>query len=246
MPRILNDGLDQHTLSGHYGFSGTRIADLGASDYTLVSIVCDASPSVEPFRDDMIQAIKAIIKACQFSPRADNLLVRLTQFHNSIKEVHGFKLLENCHDGDYDKCLKISGSTAVYDAAENGIEATGAYARDLFRHNFAVNGIVFVITDGEDNASKLTPGHIRKTLAEINKDEVLESLITVLVGVNVKDPAMSRYLTDFHAQAGFTQYVELENADPSTLARLADFLSKSIMSQSVALGTGGQSRLLVF
>jgi hypothetical protein len=134
----------------------------------------------------------------------------------------------------------------VYDAAENGIAATGTYAKDLFRHNFAVNGIVFVITDGEDNSSKLSPKHIRKKLAEIAKDESLESLVTVLVGVNVKDPAMSRYLTDFHAKAGFTQYVELENADPATLARLADFLSRSILSQSVALGTGGASRLLTF
>ena len=36
--------------SGRYGFSATRIADLGAAEYTLVAIAADASGSVSALR----------------------------------------------------------------------------------------------------------------------------------------------------------------------------------------------------
>ena len=73
-----------------------------------------------------------------------------------------------------------------------------------------------------------------------------KSLVSVLVGVNVADPRLSQYLMQLHRDAGFTQYVELDDATPDTLARLADFVSRSIAAQSQALGTGGASPGVVF
>jgi hypothetical protein len=243
----LNDMLEQRDLpTGTYGFSATGITNLGASEYTLVSIVVDVSPSVGPFLTELAKAVQAIIKACKFSSRADNLLVRVTQFSGDLEEVHGFKLLEYCNPADYDKALCIGSATALYDAAENGITATGVYARDLSARNFSANGIVFVLTDGDDNDSTLPMKAVKAAIDAIRKEESLESLLTVLIGVNVRDPAMANYLRQFHTSVGFTQYVELENADPPTLAILADFVSRSISAQSMALGTGGAAQSLTF
>lgn len=243
----LNEMLDQYNLAtGTYGFSATGISNLGASEYTLVSIVVDVSPSVAPFLSELSKAVQAIIKACKFSPRADNLLVRVTQFSGDLEEVHGFKLLEYCNPADYDTALSIGSATALYDAAENGIAATGAYARDLSAQSFSANGIVFVLTDGDDNDSTLPMKAVKAAIDTIRKDESLESLLTVLIGVNVKDPAMAKYLKEFHQKVGFTQYVELEQADATTLAMLADFVSRSISAQSMALGTGSAAPSLTF
>jgi len=74
----------------------------------------------------------------------------------------------------------------------------------------------------------------------------MESLVSVLVGVNVQDRRIGAYLQDFKNEAGFTQYVELQNAHAKTLAKLADFVSRSIAAQSQALGTGGASQTLGF
>ncbi len=239
MPHI-SDALQQRNLpTGTYGFSATGLDSLGASEYTLVSVVVDVSPSVSPFIKELNRTVKAIIQACKYSPRADNLLVRVTKFSGRIDEVHGFKLLEFCNADDYDKCLRTGSATALYDAAENGITATGVYAGDLSKQNFGVNGIVFVLTDGEDNSSTLPMSAVKAAIATLQKDESLESLTTVLVGVNVKDPAMANYLRTFYQTVGFTQYVEIEEADAFTLARLADFVSRSIAAQSRALGMGG-------
>ena len=45
---------------------------------------------------------------------------------------------------------------------------------------------------------------------------------------------------------GFTQYVAIADANATTIAKLGDFVSRSISSQSQALGTGGPSQSLTF
>ncbi len=137
---IFNDAtLQQHALpSGQYGFSATRLDDLGATEYTLVTIVCDASPSVSGFVKEMENCLVEIVKACKFSPRADNLMIRLVTFATGMTEAHGFKLLEQCNLSDYKKIIKTYGGTALYDAAENAISAVSTYGKQLtdggFRH----------------------------------------------------------------------------------------------------------------
>jgi uncharacterized protein YegL len=242
---VLNDGnLEQQKLpTGYYGYSATRMDQLGAAEYTLVTIVCDVSPSVGDFVVEMEAALREILHACRVSPRADNLLVRLVTFSGKLKEKHGFKLLDQCQPDDYQKVLKIGSATALYDAAENAISAVGDYGRQLTSAGFAVNGIVFVITDGEDNASTLRAGNVRDALVNAVRSEALESLVSVLIGVNVRNRKIGAYLQDFKTAAGFTQYVELDNAHAATLAGLAAFVSRSITAQSRALGTGGTPAL---
>ncbi len=58
--------------------------------------------------------------------------------------------------------------------------------------------------------------------------------------------SIKQYLDDFRTEAEFTQYVPINEADQSSLAKLAEFVSKSISSQSQALGTGGASIQLTF
>ena len=245
---ILNDTQLDHVVlpNSHYGYSATRLEDLGATEYTIATIVADISGSTSPFVRDMEAAITRIVQACKFSPRADNLLLRLIAFDHALGELHGFKLLENCHLADYGGCLSPGGSTALYDATENAVASTTSYAQKLAAGDFSANAIMFVITDGMDNASATTARRVQDAFTKAIRSEALESIVSVLIGVNVQDAQVSRYLKAFHREAGFTQYVELDNADAKTLARLAEFVSRSISAQSQALGTGGASQPLVF
>ncbi|HEX8853383.1 MAG TPA: vWA domain-containing protein, partial [Pyrinomonadaceae bacterium] len=231
---ILNDAsLDQVTLpNSHYGYSATRLEELGATEYTVVTVACDVSGSTAAFIFDMEAAIMRIVQACKSSPRADNLLLRLVAFDDNLAELHGFKLLENCNLADYGGVLRAGGSTALYDASENAVSSTIDYGRQLLAGDFSANAILFVITDGMDNASRLPAGKVKAALAKAVISEALESMVSVLIGVNVQDPQAANFLRQFHADAGFTQYVELDKADAKTLARLAEFVSRSISAQS--------------
>ena len=247
MPVISNIDLEQRPIAGSsFGYSAARLHDLGATEYTLVSVAVDTSSSVAPFGRELTEAIKHIVQSCRSSARADNLLLRLTGFGSQMSELHGFRLLEHCVLSSYDRILSLGGSTALYDAAENAVSAAADYARHLATGDFAANGIVFVVTDGMDNASTRAARDVKQAMADAAREESLESLVTVLVGVNIRDPQVSRSLQSFYTEAGFRQYVEIERADAKTLARLAEFVSRSIGVQSQALGTGGPSQSLTF
>ena len=239
--------LAKHTIHGsHYGFSATRIGDLGAAEYTLVTIAADVSGSVGAFDKDIERCIEEVVRACRHSPRADNLMLRLTIFDHHVSEVHGFKPLPGCNVADYHGCVKIGGTTALYDAAHNAIEAMSLYGETLSSADFDVNGIAFVITDGMDNASSLKAKAVAAARKKALGSEHLESMTAILVGVDISDPRVSAGLDQLRRDAGFDQYIEIGKANASSLAKLADFVSRSISAQSQALGSGSSSLSLSF
>lgn len=237
--------LIQHK-TGHFGFSAVGLDDLDASEYTLVTIVADRSGSTQGFQQAMEKVLKELAKACVRSDRADNLMIRLVAFEDFAEEVHGFKLLSQINQADYDGVLHPGGMTALYDAAVDAIEATTNYAEVLAKQDYMTNGFVVVITDGMDNRSKMTPAKVKETLTKAVKSEFLESIMSILVAVNVGDSSVKTALQDFNTTVGFTQYVELNDADEKTFAKMANWLSQSVSSQSSALGTGGPSQSINF
>lgn len=244
---LLTPNMKSHAIAGStYGFSATRIGDLGAAEFTLAVLAADTSGSVGPFLKDIERCIESVAKACHRSPRADNLMLRVTRFDNTVHEIHGFKPLDEVDPADYDGCLVSGGCTALYDAAFNAIESTRRYGRQLTAHDFDVNGIIFVITDGCDNVSKLGAGAVKKAIIDATRGEDLESLTTLLVGVNIGDQDAKRALSEFSATAGFSKYIDVGQADAASLARLADFVSRSISLQSRSLGAGAAAPALTF
>jgi uncharacterized protein YegL len=249
MPKLM--GKDEHqthqTLHG-FQFSAAKVETLGASDYTIVTVVQDKSGSVSSFSTDMEATLQKIIEACQKSPRSQNLLIRLVTFNDDVQEVHGFVELNNINAGQYSGVLdKCYGSTALNDASLNSAEAIEAYGQQLSSMDFRSNAVMFVITDGQDNVSVVArdPAVLKKAFKKIKTSEIVESFQTVLVGVGT-DPNIISDLKKFKDDAGFDQFVEMGAATPSKLAKLADFISKSISSTSQALGTGQPSQPLTF
>lgn len=238
--------LEQFTLAtNHYGFSATRIDQLQASEFTLVSLLFDTSGSTSFFRKEMKEALANIIKACSKSPRKDNLLFRVCEFgsRNKFNEIHGFKLLQHVDPTDsvYDVLMtSSSGATALFDAAENAISATAAYAKTLYDNDYSVNAIAFILTDGMDNHSKLPASAVRDALVNAIKNENLDSLLTILVGVNL-DSQSDAALAEFASQAEITKYVNIGDATSGKLAKFAEFVSRSVSLQSSAI-TGGKSK----
>ena len=253
MPKLLNTStsLVAQTIS-NFGFSGTQIEDLKdlAGEFTLADIEIDVSPSTDGFMDDLKKAIGVVVESLAKSPNSDKMLVRVESFNESLNEIHGFASLQGIQPGDYN--LNASGrGTALYDATLSGIEACGAYGKLLDDQDFSANAVVFVITDGMENRSTTarTTQAIIQGVAEIRKTEQLESIKLILIGIGDKSETNNQtkeYLAQFKDDAQIDQYIWIEDATPTSLAKLADFISKSVSSASQALGTGGPSKNLTF
>ena len=241
------DGMEEQKIAGsNYGFSAKRIDDLGASEYTLGTVIMDVSGSVSSYKKELEKALQEIVRACRRNPRADNMMLRVVFLNQNISELHGFKPLPDCNENDYKDVIRTGGLTALYDGAYNCIEAMNQYGKQLTEQDYEVNGAVFVVTDGQDNASKATRSMVGQSLMNGVQSESLESIMPVLIGVQQPGEAISSYLQSFKDECGFQQYVEIDVADEQKLARLGNFISQSISSQSKSLGTGGGSKSLTF
>lgn len=247
MPKFTGeDAQNSQTFNaGTFQFSGQRPEKLTSTEYTLATIAVDVTGSVSGFEAALLQAIQVSVDACRKSPRAENLLIRVILFNSyqGVQEVHGFLPLSQIDTAKYGP-LNPLGGTNLYDAVYEGVGAMNRYAKMLVDNDFLVNGALFVITDGDNNDSKATPRMCLDEMAQAKSAEIMESLHSVLVGINVA--SLRKRLEDFQNSLGIAQFVDITNATAGNLAKVAQFVSKSISSQSQSLGSGGPSQPLTF
>lgn len=252
MPKLMGaDATDINQSFGGFGYSTISVDKLGATEYTFVTIVVDKTGSVEPFKDQLEQMLTACIDSCKRSPRALNLLARTTAFSavpgrrsDDIEEIHGFTLLNTIDTSKFKGTIQPNGSTPLYDAALEALDTTRDYVKKLYddEHLFNANAIIFVITDGDDNASKSFTSSVKEAVNLIKKEEVMESIKVILIGVNDSDSHFKNRLETFKNESGIDEYISVGEVSEKKLAKLAQFISQSVSSTSQALGSGGPSQ----
>lgn len=249
MPKITDDMASQAIAGTNYQFTGQRIDTLGSNEWTLGVVIMDVSGSTSRFRPEMERVLKAIYRACLKNPRADCMMLRVVKFDTQIDEVHGFKPLADCNESDYDGCLGLGGGlTALYDACFTGVQSALQYGKALTAKDYDANAAIFVVTDGCEyppNASTATPSMVKTALEDAVVSESLESITSVLIGLNAGG-SLDAQLAKVKDACGFMQYESVDNVDENSLARIAEFISRSFSSQSQMLGTGGPSQSLSF
>ena len=222
-----------------FQFSGAGLNTLDSAEYTLVDIEIDSSYSINNFVQSMREVLKAVVRGLQKSPRSDNLLLRIGTFDQVPREFHGFTELNKCDLTKYDSLLNHLGpSTALYDASVSGIDALNTYGKELAESDYTVNALFIAITDGMDNNSTYNARTVRDKLVEGVGEKKLESLTSILIGVNVHDANAKNWLSEFQNEAEFTKYEEMDKVDDKAFAKLAGFISQSISKTSTSLNTG--------
>lgn len=246
MPRFDLDANEQKNLvpGSSYQYSSIKPDILEATEYTLVDILRDCSGSMGGFGKHINDMTKEIIKSCQKNPRAENLLVRVSDFNSILSEVHGFRLLADINPDDYDE-PNPCGSTILKDAVYSSVGAILNFAEQLRKKKMEVNGATFIITDGMDVGSAASEAMIAAKINEAKHGEKIESLVSVLIGMDTGGDGQNtceKYLQEFQQDTGINQFVWMGEATAGKLAKLGGFISKSISSQSQSLGSGGPSQ----
>jgi uncharacterized protein YegL len=246
-----NEEIMQVPGAGTFTFSAKKIDKLGALKYTVVTIAIDVSGSVSGFADELLACLKAIVTACKQNQRAEFIVIRVITFGTEIEEIHGFREFTDIEVDDY-PALNPNGMTCLYDAAYDGIGSTIEYSRRMVEQGYDVNGAVYIITDGGENPGGghitiASPKMIRDKIDDALRKEDIESIITTLVGLY--DPnhnwasQTQNDLSTFQAEANLTKYIEVGEATPENLAKLADWVSGSVSSQSDQVGSNAPSQV---
>jgi len=233
------DAVMEQFSGGSFGFSGTTLDQLKATKYTLAVICVDYSSSLTGFGGELTLMLQNIIKALKDDPNANNMLVRVILFNHDLQELHGFKLLKHIDENQDYPIIRPTGATALIDVTYSGLESLFHYADTLDQNEYDTNGIIAVVTDGDDTASGMSMGEIPKLLDRELKKEKMESINRFLIGMNTQ--VCGSYLTMFQQDAQFTQYIDMGDASPDNIKKICLGISSSISSQSQALGTGQAS-----
>jgi len=247
----LNTEQDTHSVifnTGAFKFSGINIDSLQSTQYTLVGLAIDSSMSISNFAPQMTKAVKEVVRSLQNAPNSDNLMLRVLNFDRTTNEVHGFQEWNKCDLTQYDKIFtKFGCSTCLYDATIDALDSLNKYGMELVNQDYSpVNALLVVLTDGLDNNSTFTFKDVVRKMKEGVGEKKLESMLSILIGVNIHDPQVGIELNNFKRESEFDSYIEIDNVTEKSVARLANFISKSISSQSSSLGGGSKSQTITF
>lgn len=243
MPKLIDTVLDPRKTASNFHFTGQKVTELTESEYTLVGLAVDTSTSTAGFKKALDESYGIVIKGCRLSPRASNLLLRTTEFNDRVIEKHGFVPLTSLQEDGMD--FRCRGSTSLLDAILDQIEAIALYGKDLAARDRFANALIVIVTDGQENRSSVAnEAKILAAIEKIRKDEILESLKIVLIGLGADNSPDKPILEKLKNDTNLDQFLWVGEATPRKLARVGDFVSRSISAASQSLGTGGPSKNL--
>lgn len=231
-----------------------ELEEMGASEYTLGSIVCDESGSVAPFAQALQDALKTVLGSCKRNPLAENMMLRTVAFNYDVREIHGFRPVTEINNDEYDNAINPGGGTALFDAVLSAIEATNQYAEMLNDQDYMAAGVLYIITDGDNNIGSRDASAVARALQNAIQAEHLQSIAVILIEVGDQDQHVQRCLQRFKNDAGLHQFIDLtdlfqKNNPEKALAKLAGFIEESMSTTSQALQNGSStasSSLLAF
>lgn len=239
--------LQSFTIPGaNFGYTGAPIDDLTSFENTLAVTLFDESGSTRAFSRQMELAVKTIVEFLRMSPRADNLIYAHYHFDNGMKEIMGWTPLAQIDPDRFDGCWAGGGCTNLWYSEERVLSFMRDYAQQMGQKRYVCNGILCTLTDGSEYSPPYSEGagkhesDVKKAFAQTVVCEDLESIVSILIGIN-PDQGIQDELQKHAAEVGYTRYLPVEKADAKSLAKIAEFISKSIVSQSQSLGTKGPS-----
>lgn len=226
----------QSLLTGHLGplvvagAAGKPLEDIDASDVTLITMLIDASSSIE--HRGLEQAVRdgqrALLDAFAGSREESSLLVALWTFADAPKVVHAYVPVGDATRLDK-KNYRAQGSTVLYDTWCDALASNVAYAEQLRSGGTPVRSVVVILTDGEDVGSRRSAADC----ARISRDLLAsEQFILAFVGVG--------------AEADFTRVAASmgvppaciavqKDATPSALREVFQMVSRSAIRASQGL-----------
>jgi uncharacterized protein YegL len=170
------------------GAAGLPAENITATDVTLVTVLIDASSSIQASR--LEQAVRdgqnALVDAFAGSREKDSIMLALWTFNDKPKVLHSYVPVSDAARLDA-KNYRGTGSTALYDTWCDALAANVAYAEKLRDSGTPVRSVVVIITDGEDVGSKRRAADC----ARLSRD-LLASEQFVLAFVGVGDEANFR------------------------------------------------------
>ncbi len=185
----------------------------------------DISPSIVSYVKDLNHAFNDFTATMQKSHVAEQLMVSIVEFHHKVQVKSGFQPIKQIPTMDF----KPSGKgTALYQATYQSLEMAINYRKNLEASGVTAKTLIFVITDGLDNSSKVSAKQVKDKLESILANEQNAfSFTTILFGVGD-----ARGFEEAQKSMGLQHLAKVGNTG-AEIRKMINFISQSI-SQSAS------------
>lgn len=220
-------------LDNHLDFNNFDPEEIQVEETINAVFIIDVSPSTSSYMSDMNAAFNDFVQTMQQSHIHDRLFVSMIEFDDDVRIRSGFQPISGVPVTTF---KPQGGGTALFDAVGLGIKNAVDYRENLEKTGISVKTLIFVITDGEDNSSRLKSKVIKQTLQDIMKSEANAfSFTTILFGVGE-----TQYFTAAQKEMGF-QHLAIVGNTGKEIKKMISFISSSISKSSSGANPVDQS-----
>ncbi|MFO0616466.1 MAG: hypothetical protein U0414_27990 [Polyangiaceae bacterium] len=159
--------LDETVLLGCVGLDADRV---DACDATLVSVVIDMSGSMGAHARAVIEAYNTMQKALADAKAAGAILTTTWTFSDALTLLSGFEPIAK-KPPLTSATFRPTGGTALYDAVLAAMTGLVSYGQALWDGGIPTRRVLFVLSDGEDNASRASVDAVQRAASALARDE---------------------------------------------------------------------------
>ena len=226
----LNNSSLNQDVNFNYNFGNFNPNEVEVAETINAVFVVDTSSSVAAYGQELNNALNEFTTRMQKSHAAPNLFVSTIEFNSDVNVTSGFRPISEIQPVNL--VPRIGGMTALYKACQVGLRNALDYRKDLENAGVNCKTLLFVITDGEDNASGgVTANDVKVIIDDLLKEERnFFSFESILFGVGTQanfETAQKEMGIAHLAKVGTT-------ADE--IRKMINFISSSITSVSTGQG----------
>ncbi len=221
---------DLNDLNFDLDYSNYNPDEIDTDETINAVFVIDTSYSVIDYVNELNFAFNDFTESMQKSHIAEKLFVSIIEFNDKVTVSNGFRPISSIPPMDFSN--RLGGWTALYDAVDLGLRNALDYRENLENSGIETKTLLFVITDGEDNKSKIAPHTIKKKMKVMKKDERSAfSFTSILFGVGYK-ANFEKAKNDM----GIEHIAEIGTSGDE-LKKMIGFISQSISNVSSGIPT---------
>ncbi len=222
--------VNNDNVNFNYEFGNFNPNDVEVAETINAVFVVDTSSSVHAYGHELNKALNEFTARMQKSHAASNLFVSIIEFNSNVTVTSGFRPISEIPV--IDLIPRIGGMTALYKACKEGLTNALDYRKDLENAGVNCKTLLFVITDGEDNASgNVVASDVKVLIDSLLKEERnFFSFESILFGVG-NDNSFEKAQKDMGIK-----HLARVGTTAEEIRKMINFISSSITSVSTGQG----------
>jgi len=218
---------EEENVGYDFNFGNFNPDDVEVEDTINAVFAIDVSGSVGGYVDELNKGMNEFVQRMQSSHVSDKLFASIVEFKSDVKVRTGFQPIDQIPTIDFEN--SIGGMTSLYEGTKVALQNALDYREGLENAGVNCKTLLFVITDGDDNASNCGPDAVKAIITDLLKEERnFASFEAILFGIG---QGMDNSFNTAASEMGIKNVATISDT-ADDIKKMINFISSSVSSAS--------------